>query len=144
MTSLPPGISGAASELLSQIGQAPTAAPPPASAPVGGPPDVAQGGGLPPSAEVPSSAPGPSDMPGQLPVLNNPQEVIDTFYRIHGRTPGQHEVRAIRALPILARQLGRRPTKTEMLAFLDGRRENPPNQKEQFEVLSGPTPGAAN
>lgn len=128
---------GPAQEFLRSLGQVPAAPqlPRTTAAPITEP---MTDGSLPvTTAEPTQPPPGPSSIPGNLPVLTNPQEVIDQFYKQHGRNPGRHELQAIRALPIIARQLGRRPTKTEMLAFLDGRRENPPNPPAQFEVVSG-------
>ncbi len=94
-----------------------------------------------PAGPVPAASPGPQQPQAPpaaeqepLPVITNPEDVIDEYYRTHGRPPLEAEVRAIRALPIIARQLGRQPTKIELLAFLEGRDETPPPQRPEFTV----------
>ncbi|KKM75933.1 hypothetical protein LCGC14_1385220 [marine sediment metagenome] len=118
----------------------------PSGAPAG--PAALSGGGrsVTPSAEpaqqapsvgqTPQQSPAPTEAQGlvlpDLPVINNPEEVFETFYRQHGRQPSEPEVRAIRALPMLQRQLGRRPTKAELLSFLDSRNETRPAMPTQI------------
>ena len=70
----------------------------------------------------------------QLPPIENPDELLDGFARMHGRTPLQAEIRAMRAAPIIARQLGRQPTKLELLAFLEARDETPALASQEFTI----------
>ena len=101
-----------------------------------------------PSAETapPQQTPQP---PAELPTISDPTQVVELFYRQHGRRPLAQELMAIQALPVITRQLGRRPTKVEMLAFLDSRNETPPTQAPQFREVTGdsgtvPSPGPTN
>ncbi len=135
------GLPDAVSELLGQPSGAPTA---PAVSPGAGgtssPPVPAE-----PAQQGPSAgrtAQGLAVTPNgvtlpDLPVITNSGEVIETFYRQHGRRPSEPELRAIRALPMLQRQLGRRPTKAELLSFLDSRNETKPAMPPQF-IEGGP------
>ncbi len=101
-------------------------------APSGELPRAEAGGSLPTASVEPASV-APQAEP-ELPVITNPTDVIEHFYRANGRAPMEAEVRAIRALPIISRQLGRRPSKAELLAFLDGRNETPKPIQPEFEV----------
>lgn len=74
-------------------------------------------------------------VPAELPPIMEPNDVFDHFYKTQGRRPTPSEVTAIRALPVLSRQLGRRPTKRELLGYLDARNENPPTQPPIFEEV---------
>ena len=88
-----------------------------------------------PPAQLSQPASMQPSVPAELPVIPEPQDVFDHFYSTQGRRPTPSEITSIRALPVLSRQLGRRPTKKEMLGYLNARNENPPNQAPVFEEM---------
>lgn len=57
------------------------------------------------------------------------------FERTHGRLPTYQERLLIRAVPAITRQLGRPPTRVELLQYAS-RRDTAPQETQQFEVTS--------
>jgi hypothetical protein len=101
--------------------------------PVDGP-----GQGPPPGQTAPPR-PGPIQTPEDIPAAFNPDDLVALFTKQHGRAPGAAEKRDIRATAILSRQLGRRPSKRELMQYVYGRSENQPNAQPQVVVDGEPS-----
>lgn len=107
-----------------------TAAPPTGPVPMQGAPINLPHPAMRPQAP-PEPPPGEIAPPQDPPTLANenspviPPGAARDFYSKHNRLPSVHELRAIKALPVITQQLGgRRPTKKELEAFLEARTEN--------------------
>ncbi len=117
------------SELLSrQGGVAPQALAPVPAAP-------APTSELVPTSVTPAQPTPPAEEP--LPDIPNEEDVQVVFQRIHGRPPTATDLVGIRAVPLLTRQLGREPTRAELLQFLEERRLTPPPVAPEFELDPG-------
>ena len=69
-------------------------------------------------------------------------DIRQEFEQRHGRQPTQYEVNAVHALPLIEMNLGRKPTRAEMLQYLSARSENPLQQQPMFAVDTTGTMGA--
>lgn len=62
------------------------------------------------------------------------QDLRKDFTQRHGREPTSLEMSTIYALPLIEQNLGRPPTRMEILSYLGARQENPPPSAAQFEA----------
>lgn len=120
------------SELLGDAGRALPAGPS-VSPGVAFPPAVPAQGGPPAGPTTPDPS---TQIPAELPADVDPDEILDYFFRQHGRAPTSPEMQAIRALPVIQAQLGRRPSKAELMAFTSARNETPRPMQPEFEEVS--------
>ncbi len=98
---------------------------------------------LPTLSEAPVVSPAPAVTteagPSEPPVDLDREQFTVEFQRMHGRLPTTVDQSAANAVPVLTRQLGRRPTRPELLRYLNQRVENPA-ARQQFEVISDAGP----
>jgi hypothetical protein len=102
------------------------------------------GAGIPPTAGQPVSAPPPVSTPVQAPPVVAAADIEvsrASFIRRHGRPPRGREIQALTAVRMLQGNLGRQPTRIEVMQQLAGRDLTKP-ARPQFEEAMG-DPGAA-